>query len=368
LSIGVSKTLNSLFIATCLAVVAFLLWLVVHFVIPVTFGSPGTLNLLFLLPVAALLFWIILYYVERVRGQFQMASVRRVSYTSTPFRYFRLTFWFVLGCGSLILAAAEPQIEITGEEDIYRKVNVVFLLDTSLSMRAKDIAPSRIERARQEIQNFILHRNENIGEIGLVSFAGSSVILSYLTDDSSNILFYLDYLRAEIAPTFGTDIGAGFKNGLLLLEKEQEYAEAPLEPEDLIFILISDGEDQGEALREGVQRAITLGLRTYSVGLGTQLGGYIPLGEKDGHTVYLVDEEGDRILATFDEGTMRWVAGATGGRYYRSASGTELYKNLNEILWNERKVVGTKTITETTPLYYWFIISGFAALAIFLID
>ncbi len=367
MSIGVSKALNSLFIVICLGVVAFLLWLVVYFVVPVTFGVPRTLNLLFLLPVAALLFWFILYYVERVRDQFQMENVKSVSSTSSPFRYVRLTFLFVLGCGSLIMAAAEPQIEITGEEDIYRKVNVVFLLDTSLSMRARDIAPSRMERARQEIQNFILHRNENIGQIGLVSFAGSSVILSYLTSDSSNILFYLDYLRAEIGTTFGTDIGAGFKNALLLLEKEKEV-EASLESEDLIFILISDGEDQGEALREGVQKAIELGVRTYSVGLGTQLGGYIPIGERDGHTVFLVDEEGNRILATFDEGTLRWVAGATGGRYYRSASGTELYKNLNDILWNERKVIGTRTVSETTPLYYWFIISGFASLAVFLID
>ena len=367
MSIGVSKALNSLFIVICLAVVALLLWLVVYYVIPVTFGSPETLNLLLLLPVAAFLFWFILYYVERVRGQFRMENVRRVSYTSSPFRYFRLTFWFVLGCGSLILAAAEPEIEITGEEEIYRKINVVFLLDTSLSMRAKDIAPSRIDRARKEIQNFILHRNENIDQIGLVIFAGSSVILSYLTHDASNILFYLDYLQAEVTPTFGTDIGAGFKNGLLLLEKEQEV-EASLEPEDIIFILISDGEDHGEALREGVQKAIELNIRTYCVGLGTQLGGYIPLGQRDGHTVFLVDEEGDRILATFDEGTMRYVAGATGGRYYRSASGTELYTNLNDILWNERKVIGTRTVAETTPLYYWFIITGFASLAIFLID
>lgn len=365
--IGVSKTLNSLFVVICVAAVAALLWLMVYYVVPVSFGYPEALNLLFLLPVAAFLFWITLYYIEKVRSQFQMASVRRVSYTSSPFRYFRLTFWFVLGCGCLVLAAAEPEIEITDEEEIYRKVNVVFLLDTSLSMRSRDIAPSRIARARQEIQNFILHRNDNIGQIGLVTFAGSSVILSYLTSDTSNILFYLDYLRAEINPTFGTDIGAGFKNGLLLVEKEQEVEES-LKPEDMIFILISDGEDHGEALREGVQKAIGVGLRTYCVGLGTQLGGYIPIGERDGHTVFLVNEEGDRILATFDESTLRWVAGATGGRYYRSASGTELYKNLNDILWNERKVVGTKTVTETTPLYYWFIITGFASLAIFLID
>jgi Ca-activated chloride channel family protein len=333
----------------------------------VSFGAPRFLNLLFLLPVTVLFFWLILRYITKVRTQFQMEQVTRFSHLSTRFRYVRLTFLFVLAFGSLILALSEPQIELKTEEPVYRKINVVFLLDTSLSMRARDIAPSRIDRARQEIQNFILHRNENIGQIGLVIFAGSSVILSYLTEDAQNIVFYLDYLEADVQPTFGTDIGAGFKNALLLLEKEQESDEG-LRPEDFTFILISDGEDHGATLREAVQNAFQLDVRTYTVGLGTLTGGFIPIGERDGHTIFLVDEEGDRLLATFDEGTLRWVAGATGGRYYRSRTGTELYTNLNEILWNERKVVGTRTVTEKTPLYYWFIVSGFAALAIFFID
>ena len=332
-----------------------------------SFGAPQYLNLLFLLPVAVLLFWLILRYITKVRTQFQMEQVERFSHLSTRFRYVRLTFLFVLASGSLILAVAEPQIELKREEPIYKKINVVFLLDTSLSMRARDIAPSRIDRAREEIQNFILYRNENIGQIGLVTFAGSSVILSYLTEDAKNIVFYLDYLEADLRPTFGTDIGAGFKNALLLLEKEQELDER-LRPEDFIFILISDGEDHGEILREAVQKAVQSNVRTYTVGLGTLTGGYIPIGKRDGHTVFLVDEEGDRLMATFDEGTLRWVAGATGGRYYRSYTGTELYKNLNEILWNERKVIGTRTVTEKTPLYYWFVVTGFTALAIFFID
>jgi len=262
---------------------------------------------------------------------------------------------------------SEPRFEVERQEDIYRKINVVFLLDTSLSMRARDIAPSRIDRARQEIQNFILHRRENIGQIGLVNFAGSSVILSYLTADAQNILFYLDYLKTDIRPSFGTDIGSGFKNSLLLLEKEQEQDDS-IRAQDTIFILISDGEDYGETLRQAVQRAANIGVRTYCVGLGTQMGGYIPMGEREGHTIFLVDEEGDKVLATFDEGTMRWISGATGGRYYRSQTGADLYENLNEILWNERKIIGTKTVREQTPLYYWFLLTGFASLAIFFID
>ncbi|MBI4456024.1 MAG: VWA domain-containing protein [Acidobacteria bacterium] len=333
-----------------------------------TFGAPKFLYLLFSLPVAALLFWIILHQVERVRRQFQMRQVLRTSNLSTRARYFRLTLLFVLGCASLILALAEPQVEHQKQREIYQKIDVVFLLDNSLSMRARDLAPSRLERAREEIQNFIIHKaNANIGRMGLVSFSGSSVILSYLTRDASNILFYLDYLEAERLPTFGTDIAGGIKNGTMLVKKEQVLDQS-LKTENIIFVLISDGEDNGKGLQDVVAKAAEEGLRIYSIGLGSQTGGYIPLGEQDGQTIYLVDERGKKILATFDEGTLRWVAEATRGLYYRSFTGNQLYQNLSDILWNAREVVGIETVREKTPLHYWFLMAGFAALALFLIN
>ncbi len=71
-----------------------------------SFGSPSYLNLLYLLPIAVFLFWLILHYLEKVRSQFQMTQVARVGHVSNQFRYVRLAFLFVLGCGSLILALA----------------------------------------------------------------------------------------------------------------------------------------------------------------------------------------------------------------------------------------------------------------------
>lgn len=333
-----------------------------------SFAAPQYLEFLYLVPVAAFLFWMILRYIERVRRPFQMNQVLRTSHVSTRLRYVRLSLLFMLGCASLIVALAQPQMEQRKQREIYQKIDVVFLLDNSLSMRARDIAPSRIERAREEMHNFISHKGTtNIGRLGLVSFAGSSVIVSYLTKDVTTILFYLDYLEAEKEPTYGTDIGSGIKNALLLVAKEQAL-EATLKPDSVIFILISDGEDNGQDLREGVALAAQVGIRIYCVGFGSQAGGYMPVGEQNGETVFLTDELGRKVLATFDEATLRYVASATRGVYYRSFTGTELYKNLNDILWKEREVIGEETVTELTPLHHWFLIAGFAALAIFLIN
>src|SRR3989304_1639791 len=71
---------------------------------------------------------------------------------------------------------------------------VPLILDVSPSMQATDVHPSRKERAKEEIRNFIVSRGPLVDRIGLVTFSSTSLILSYLTSDAENILFYLDYM------------------------------------------------------------------------------------------------------------------------------------------------------------------------------
>lgn len=332
-----------------------------------TFASLQALYLLLLIPLIGFLFWTIWQRVNSVRSEFNMRRLGRLSNVAGRMVYLRRATWFALSGACLIVALAEPRLEYELTKPIYRKLNVVFLLDTSLSMRARDISPSRLERAAEEIENFILHSSDNIGQIGLVSFSGSSTILSYLTRDPSNILFYLDYLQDDHRPAYGTDIGSALKNALVLLEKEQEL-EADLRPENVLLILISDGEDHGNLLPQLVQNAANLGLTIYCVGLGSELGGDIPIGERRGRTLFLLDESGQRVPATFDEVTLRGVAAATGGRYFRSRTGGELQENLNQILINERQAIGNETVTEQRSIHLWFILAGFCALGVFLMD
>lgn len=141
-----------------------------------------------------------------------------------------------------------------------------------------------------------------------------------------------------------------------------------LRPQDLIFILISDGEDHGKELRDVVLQAVQTRIKIYSIGFGTRMGAYIPIGEDKGRTVFLLDEEGRKILATFDEATLRWTAEVTRGQFYRSHTGRELYENLNKILWSERRVTSVNTVTKNTSLHYWFLVTGFAALALFYVQ
>src|SRR6185436_20278949 len=94
-----------------------------------------------------------------------------------------------VAAASLVFAAARPQVPMRTPE--YESVDLILLLDRSASMQAEDIRPSRFRRASLEIRNFLQHRPDIIGRVGLIGFANAAVTLSHETSDQGVILFYL---------------------------------------------------------------------------------------------------------------------------------------------------------------------------------
>src|SRR5258708_30977404 len=112
----------------------------------------------------------------------------------------------------------------------------------SAGRRAHDGAPSRFSRATEEIRTFLKNKPESIDRVGLVGFAGSSLILSYLTRDLDAVAFYLDWIEHDPQTFLGTDIGAALKSALELARKDDRQTRK-------IFVLLSDGADFGGGLR-----------------------------------------------------------------------------------------------------------------------
>ena len=94
--------------------------------------------------------------------------------------------------------------------------DIVFLLDISPSMYARDMSPSRLGRAEEIIQKFVLMKQPQ-DRYGLVVFNWDSAVLSYLTSDPQNLLVYFDYLNQQDQPEPGTNMGAALTAGLRLL-------------------------------------------------------------------------------------------------------------------------------------------------------
>lgn len=199
------------------------------------------------------------------------------------------------GVALVILALARPCWGVTENKTTGAEEDILFVIDTSRSMTARDVAPSRLERAKRAVETFVgLHGS---GRVGLVAFAGEAFVQCPPTADREIFSETLDALDTGVIPTPGTDIGAALETAFKAFgEKKGQRT----------VILLTDGEDL-EA--DGVETARKLardGIVVHTVGIGGTAGAAIPSTDGTGPVVTRLDEK-----------TLRDIAEATHGKYFR---------------------------------------------------
>jgi Ca-activated chloride channel homolog len=327
------------------------------------FLQPEYFKLFFVLAFLAPL-WLFYFFTKRnTRKRLGTGSpLQKISHLHSLWRDGSRFVLINLALVALVLALAHPQLIREKQVGQPERMDVVILLDNSASMRAEDVPPSRLERALEIVGRFA--RNKPLQDrIGLVSFASGSLILSYLTEDTSNILYYLNYLKDDSSFNSGTNIGRAIQNGFAVLSRDTE-----LRPEvarkKRLFILISDGEDHGDELESAVRDATRHGIRVHTIGIGSAEGAPIPIGRENGTVRYVEDAKGNRILTRFDERTLRWIAETTGGTAHRSFTGQELEGFFAAIVKQERKIEGFKKVVEYEDVYRRFLLAAFGLLLV----
>jgi Ca-activated chloride channel homolog len=244
------------------------------------------------------------------------------------------------------LGAAMMRPQLRSEERIptFERRDLILILDQSISMRARDIAPSRFARATEEIQHFLHARPETFDRVGLIGFAERSIVLSYPTDDMDSLSFYLDWARDDRTPLFGTNISEALISALTASRRERQR----LPP---TFVVISDGDDQSGELARAVAAVRREGIVVHAIGIGTDQRVPMPVPRDDGRDEWLRDDNGDVLRTRFGENTLRQVAMMTGGTYFRSRTGGELLSALESITVEARRQTGWTTRIEYRELY-----------------
>jgi Ca-activated chloride channel homolog len=268
----------------------------------------------------------------------------RRSRRTTAIRDFAVLGLSVLTVGLLTTAMMRPQVRWERRTPTFERRDLVLILDRSVSMRARDVAPSRFARAVEEIQTFLRRKPDAIDRVALVGFAAASVVLSYPTDDLGSLFFYLDWVRDDPTPLFGTDIGAALTSALSVVRRDPQRL-LPL------FVLISDGDDEGEELVRAIGEVKRAGIRVNCVGVGASDDVPLPVPAGGGREEFMRDQSGRVLTTRFDEATLQRIASATGGRYFRSVTGGELTSALDSIALEERRQVGSTTSVDYRDLY-----------------
>jgi Ca-activated chloride channel family protein len=233
----------------------------------------------------------------------------------------RLSMLLATGC--VFAALARPQWGYHEEKLRRQGIDLLFAVDTSKSMLAEDLRPSRMARAQLAVQD--LADQVDGDRLGLVAFAGDAFLQTPLTHDRSAFAQSLQALEAGIIPVAGTDIESAIRVA------EQAFASEP--DHQKLLVLLTDGEDLSGSAVAAARKAAEGKLAIHTIGIGTAEGSTIPVRTERGGTGLLRGPDGEIVRSRLDEGTLRQIAEVSGGTYRAlGASGQGLQELHRDVL------------------------------------
>lgn len=207
-------------------------------------------------------------------------------------------------------ALMRPQWGFRWEQVRRKGLDILIALDTSKSMLAEDVLPSRLERSKLAIKDLV--KDLKGDRIGLIAFSGSAFLQCPLTIDYGGFLLALENINAESISTGGTSLSSAIKEALKSYEGGQKKYK--------VLVIITDGENHvGDAVGFA-ERAKKEGINIFCIGIGSKEGELIPLTDEKGQKAFLKDSEGNVVKTRLDEALLQRIALAADGAYVRSTN------------------------------------------------
>ena len=322
-------------------------------------GNEKALWLLFIVP-AVLLPAYLWYFWRKAKALKILASSRMlkkinpsVSFKKQVFKTCLLIAAFI----SIVIALTEPKWNPRPQQIKRKGRDVVILLDTSRSMLAEDIKPSRLERSKIAISDLLEKLKGD--RIAIVAFAGNAVVKCPLTQDYAFVRMALADISTESTARGGTMIGDAIRKATdeVFDRQSREYKD---------IILITDGGDQDSYPEQAAEKAASEGVRIIAVGLGSENdGARIPVTGTNGEQTFL-RYNGQEVWSKLDSNTLRKIVFATkGGKYLQVEPKTTL--DLGEIYEDIIASAQKRELESATMIEYDEKFQIFLTLAILLI-
>ena len=231
-----------------------------------------------------------------------MAQLMPDASKSRPIVKFTL---LIVALALLIVAAARPQYG-QQEKTVKRQgIEVMVALDISNSMLAEDVAPNRLDRAKQMLSKMIDNMTDD--KVGLVVFAGEAFTQLPITCDYVSAKMFLNTISPKLIPTQGTAIGAALQTAIRSFGSQESDAGRAI-------ILITDGENHEDDATAVAKQAQELGIQVFVIGIGKPEGSPIPV---PGTNDYIKDRSGQVVVSRLNEEMCQEIAQAGKGAYVR---------------------------------------------------
>ncbi|MCU7873896.1 MAG: VWA domain-containing protein [Candidatus Thiodiazotropha sp. (ex Lucinoma borealis)] len=261
-------------------------------------------------------------------------------------RWSRYSRWGVLWI-LLVIALAGPRWDFTDIEAFSPASDVVILMDISRSMNVADVQPSRLARARQEVQDLV-QLNQEL-RIGMIAFASVPHVVTPITEDSQSILNALPAVTSELANLQGSRLNAALERAKQLLGSDTlDSAQS--------ILLISDGDFDEPELLDQVKALSNQGITLHTLGVGSPGGGPIPA--RVGQSDLMRERNGKLIESRLNESMLRQLAQAGGGLYQHADFRDQDSRNILKLASGD---VGKPTRTQEktrvwNERFYWLLL------------
>ena len=255
----------------------------------------------------------------------------------------RFLAWSVLW-SLLVAAIAGPRWDYRDIQLFRPGSDLVVLLDLSSSMNVTDVSPSRMTRARQEIQDLI--ENNRHSRIGLIGFATQAHIIAPLTEDGNSLLIMLPAISTDLVELKGSRMNEA------LVRAEQMLAAQPKDSSRHL-LLITDGEFGDAGHEEYIKRLSSEGVHLHVLAIGTAEGGPVP---GEGNTL-LYHQNGTQVISRLDEQYLKQLAEIGNGIYqladYRGDDTDALLGVIGKV--SHAEVVADQKTRIWNEHFFWFV-------------
>ena len=250
----------------------------------------------------------------------------------------------------VVLAIARPQTGRAKHTTYSEGIDIMLVLDTSGSMQAQDFEPkNRLFVAKEVVKEFIARRTQD--RIGMVVFAADALTQCPLTLDHTLLSRLVDAVDFGMLDD-GTAIGVALATACNRLRGSEAKSK--------VIVLLTDGQNNAGMVdpTTAARVAASLGLRVYTIGVGTRGRAPIPIDDP----VF-----GRRLISVevdIDETTLRRIADLTGGAYFRATDRQELVDIYHRIDELEKSKVASETFVEYSERFVWFILPALGLLVL----
>ena len=283
------------------------------------FEEPTYLYLLAALPIIAILRWLLERKQQKRLKLFGDPTLLRQLMPDVSRMRPVMKFWMLLAALALIIVMmARPQMGTRISHEKRTGIESIIAMDISNSMLAEDVTPSRLDRTKMMVENLVDNFTDD--KIGLIVFAGDAFVQLPITSDYVSAKMFLSEIDPSLIATQGTDIATAINMAANSFTQQQGVGKA--------IIVVTDGEDHEGGALEAAKAAKKKGMRVYVLGVGSDKGAPIPLGNGD----YMKDKTGNTVMTKLNEDMCRQIAEAGGGAYIHVDNNSNAQRQLDNEL------------------------------------